>query len=242
MGNGATNIVQDKVHLCQANGCAGLFYAISTQVHLLALSLVLFNIMGSLNEHTATTTGWVENPTLSRRKDFNHVTDNRCRGEEFTAALPFGQCKFAQEVFINLTEDVKLYIRRNILKVLQELCQYERIIFAVNAVINILWKSIFQFSGVFLNRFHSFLHLLGKIFAFRQIQQPIISSFFRQIETAFFDSDFMDRAFHTSTLDRIKLFLDLRFELAIFYICKSQENQTENRFGVFGGLQTRIST
>ena len=242
MGNGATDIVKDKVHLCQSNGCACLFYAISTQVHLLALSFVLFNIMGSLNEHTAATASWVENPTLSRRKDFNHVTDNRCRGEEFTAALTFRQCKFTQEVFINLTEDVKLYIRRNILKVLQELCQYKRIILTVNAVINVLWKSIFQFSGVFLNRFHSFLHLLGKIFAFRQIQQPIISSFFRQIETAFFDSDFMDRAFHTSTLDRIKLCLDLRFELAIFYICKSQENQTENRFGVFRGLQARIST
>ena len=242
MGNGATNIVKDKVHLCQANGCARLFHAISTQIHLFALSLVLFNIMGSLNEHTAATTGGVENLTLSRRKNFNHVADNGCGCEELTTALTFGQCKFTQEVFVYLAEDVQFHIRRNVLEVLQELCQYERIIFAVNAVINIFWQSIFQFSGVFLDRFHSFLHLLGKIFAFRQIQQPIISSFFRQIETAFFDSDFMDRAFHTSTLDRIKLCLDLGFELAIFYICKSQENQTENRFGVFGGLQTRIST
>ena len=92
------------------------FYTISTQVHLLALSFVLFNIMGGLNKHTTTTASWVENPTLSRRKDFNHVTDNRCRGEEFTAALTFRQCKFTQKVFINLTEYVKLYIRRNILK------------------------------------------------------------------------------------------------------------------------------
>ena len=242
MGNGASDIVKDKVHLCQSNGCARLFYAISTQVHLPALRFVLFNIMGGLNKHTTTTTGWVENLTLSRRKDFNHVTGNRCRGEEFTTALTFSQRNFTQDVFVNLTEDVQFHIRRNILKVLQELCQYERSIFTVNAVINVLRKSIFQFSGVFFNRFHSFLHLLGKIFAFRQIQQPIISSFFRQIETAFFDSDFMDRAFHTSTLDRIKLCLDLWFELAIFYICKSQENQSENRFGVFGGLQTRISS
>ena len=242
MGNGATDIVKDKVHLCQSNGCARLFYAISTQVHLPALSFMLFDIMSGLNEHTATTAGWVENPTLSRRKDFNHITDNRCWGEEFTAALTFSQRKFAQKVFINLTEDVKLYIRRNILKVLQELCQYERIIFAVNAVINILWKSIFQFSGVFFNRFHSFFNLLGKIFTFRQIQQPIISGFFRQIKTAFFNSNFVDRALHTSTFGRIKLCLDLRLELAIFYICKSQENQAENRLGVFRGLQARIST
>ena len=67
--------------------------------------------MGGLNKHTTTTTGRVENPTLSRCKDFNHVTDNRCRGEEFTAALTFSQRKFTQEVFVNLTEYVKLYIR-----------------------------------------------------------------------------------------------------------------------------------
>ena len=81
-----------------------------------------------------------ENLTLSRRKNFNHVADNGCGCEELTTALTFGQCKFTQEVFVYLVEDVKLYIRRNILKVLQELCQYERIILTVNAVINVLRK------------------------------------------------------------------------------------------------------
>lgn len=63
MGNGATDIVQDKVHLCQSNSCTGLFHTISTQVHLLALSFVLFDIMGGLNEHTTTATGRVYVPT-----------------------------------------------------------------------------------------------------------------------------------------------------------------------------------
>ena len=168
--------------------------------------------------------------------------DEQAHWDRYAAALPLSQCKLAQEVFIDFAEDIQFHIGRNVLEVLQELCQYERVIFAVYTVINIFRKGIFQFSSIFLNRFHGFLNLFSKVFAFGQLQQPIISGFFRQIETTFFDSDFMNRALHTSTLYSVKLCLDLRLKLAIFYICKSQENQAENRFGLFGGLQTRIST
>ena len=72
--------------------------------------------MSRLNKHTAAATGRIKNLSLCRGKHLHHVTHNRRRREEFSSALTFCQCELAQEILINLTENIQFYIGGDIFK------------------------------------------------------------------------------------------------------------------------------
>ena len=79
---------------------------------------MLVHITSCLNEHTAGTTGRIQELLITAFgvKNIYHVTNNSCRCIECTTVFTFRQCEVAQEVFVNLTKDINGAVLGNILK------------------------------------------------------------------------------------------------------------------------------
>ena len=104
--------VDSQIHLAQPDGLGHLLLTIDTQLSSWVL-LMFSHKTGTLNEHTAGTTGRVENAAVERLNDSDDKLDDGRGSEELAALLTFTHCKVAKEVFVYLAEGVPLNIHGN---------------------------------------------------------------------------------------------------------------------------------
>ena len=72
--------------------------------------------VGRLDEHAARSASRIEHGAAVGLDDLDHEADDRARSEELTPALAFGKGELAEEVFVNLPEDIARGVLGNIVE------------------------------------------------------------------------------------------------------------------------------
>ena len=77
--------------------------------------------MRRLDEHAARAAGRIKDRSVEGLDDLHHEADNRARREKLSAALSFRECKFAEEIFIDLAEHIAGGVFGNVGEIFEQL-------------------------------------------------------------------------------------------------------------------------
>src|ERR1700737_1488472 len=98
-----------QVHLAEVDGLQGFFLSINRDSGA-GVALVVLDKTRTLHEHATRATGGVENTPIKRFDDLDDQFHQGGWGEKLTAMLALRHSKFAQEIFIDLAEEIALNI------------------------------------------------------------------------------------------------------------------------------------
>src|SRR5438876_1030154 len=101
-----------QVHLAEVDGFQGFLLSIDGD-RCAGVALVVLDKTCTLYKHAARATGGIEDTPIEGFDDLDDQFYQRCRGEKFTAALALRHGKLAQEIFIDLAEEIALDIHGN---------------------------------------------------------------------------------------------------------------------------------
>src|SRR5260221_364547 len=98
-----------QVHLAEIDGLQGFFLSIDGDCGA-RVALVVLDKMRTLHEHATRATGGIENTPIKRFDDLDNQFHQGGWSEKLTATLALRHGKFAQEIFIDLAEEITLNI------------------------------------------------------------------------------------------------------------------------------------
>jgi hypothetical protein len=105
---------------------------------------VLVDEVGGLDEHAARPAGGIEDGAAVGLDDLDHEADDGARGEELAPALAFGEGELAEEIFVNLPEDVAGGVVGDVVELAEEI---EGQVFGLwgagEPVVFVLWQAAF---------------------------------------------------------------------------------------------------
>ena len=127
-------------------------------------------------EHAAGATGRIEHGAAVGFNDFHHQLHHRARSKKLAAALAFGKGKLAEEVFVDLAEDIAGGVIGDIVEAAQQLLrQGFHLLGAGQPVVLGFRQAAGQLGLVFLDGLHGLFQRLGDVLIAGQIAQVAVT-------------------------------------------------------------------
>ena len=173
--------------------------------------------------------------------DLDHEPHHRARRKELASALPLGEGKLAEEVFVDLPENIARGIVRDVVELTQELKrQALRRLGAGEPMVFLLGQAALEVGFVGLDRLHRLLDGEGDVLIFGQVQQVGVTGMVGQVEPALGDGDLVQGFLAPGAFDLLILGQDGRLVTPVIDVGKLEENEPHDRRAILGGLEVGI--
>ncbi len=199
--------------------------------------------VGGLGEHAARSASGIEDGAAVGLDDLDHHPDDGARGEELSPALTFGQREFADEVFVNLAEDVAAGVVRDVVELAEQIegqtLGFHR---PGEPVVFILGQTARELRLEFLDGGHGRFKSLGDILILREIEKVAVAGMLRKVEATLGDGDLVERFFAAGALEFLEFRLNRLLMAAVVDVGEFEEDQAENRSAILGRAEIGIGT
>ena len=245
LGDVAAHVVEQQVHFSQLHGVRFLLYTVAAELHLLRLVCIVgVHVPRSLDKHAAGTASGIEKFFIAglRVQHFDHIPHDCGRRIEGPAVLTLCQGEVAEEVFIDLAEDINGAVFGDILENADDVGEQLRLLLRHELGVDLLGQHTLHL-GIFpLDGLHGLFHQIGLLRCVRRVINKVIIGALWEEEAALFDRDLLAGFLHAGAEPLGILRVDLILVLLEQNIRIAKEDQAEDRLTVFVRRQMRTGT
>lgn len=198
----------------------------------------------SLDKHAAGTASGIEKFFIAglRVQHFDHIPHDCGRRIEGPAVLTLCQGEVAEEVFIDLAEDINGAVFGDILENAHNVGQQLRLLLRHKLGVNLLGENAVHLRVLPFDGFHGLLYQISLLRCVRRVVKIVIVGALWEEEAALLDRDLFTCFLHAGAKPLCILRLDLILVLLEQDISIAKEDQAEDRLTVFVRRQMRTGT
>ena len=230
----AVETVDSHIHQAQLGIVLHLFLAIEGHSRIGRHTRMVHEVTG-LDKHTTTTTGGIQQDTTFGFQNIDDHLDQGfgCKEHAIVRCDVLG--KFIEEVFVDPTQNISAHLIQ--CAIVEDTQQFRQDFIGEHGVV--LGQDTNQLLTLLFDQFHSMVHSLADIGAFRQIHKVIIPGLGSQIQCALFRKVAGFHRHHSAPADRAIL-QNLSFHQLETAKSIAQENQAQNGHAIL--IRSQLGT